>query len=155
MSRRSARRRAGWGAAALVCALGLSHTAALPQAVSAAWTDQELAAATIASTGVVAPTRNGCSIVLGLSVTYSWINPTTGAPRTGYVLEILRQGVVQASTTVAAGATSASTSGLLSTLLGGVTYDVRVRAVSGSWSSPAVTGTFSTTLAGLITGCTW
>ncbi|KZE89180.1 fibronectin type III domain-containing protein [Microbacterium sp. TNHR37B] len=155
MSRRDVRRRAGWGAVALVCALGLSPTAGLPQAVSAAWTDQELSAASIASTGVVAPTKNGCSIVLGLSVTYSWINPTTGAPRTGYVLEILRQGVVQASITVAAGATSASTSGLLSTLLGGVTYDVRVRAVSNTWSSPAVTGTFSTTLAGLITGCTW
>lgn len=159
MSRRRRRTRLPRGvvaalpAVAAAVAVAASVISATP--VVAAWSDAEYAGATVTATGMTAPTKTTCAVNLGLSVTYSWTNPTTGAPRTGYVVGIYRQGVLQASANVAAGATSVSTSGLLTSLLGGVTYEVRLQAVNNAWASTAVTGTFSTTLAGLVSGCTW
>jgi hypothetical protein len=141
--------------AAVAVPLTIAAVLAVATPVVAAWADAEHAQATVTATGMTPPTKTTCANNLGLSVTYSWTNPTTGAPRTGYLFAIYRQGVLQASSTLAAGATSASTSGLLSSLLGGVTYEVRLQAVNNSWASTAVTGTFSTTLAGLVSGCTW
>jgi hypothetical protein len=62
---------------------------------------------------------------------------------------------MRGSSSPAATATSVSTSGLLGTLLGGVTYDVRLRAVNNAWNSPVIMGTFSVSVLGVITGCTW
>jgi len=126
------------------------------QPVEAAWGDGEHMSASVTSTSLAAPAKAGCSVaILGLSTTYNWTNPTTGAPRTGYVFEIYQDGALRGSTTLAASATSASTSDLLGTLLGGVTYEVRLRAVSNGWNSPVLTGSFAVSLLGLITGCTW
>lgn len=124
--------------------------------VEAAWSGSEYATATVASTTMTAPTKNGCTIaILGLSVTFNWTNPSTGAPRTGYVFEIYQGSTLVGSAAPASAATSQSTSGLLSTLLGGITYDVRLRAANNLWRSAPVTGTFTTSLAGLITACSW
>jgi hypothetical protein len=125
--------------------------------VEAAWADGEYATASVASTSLVAPSKVSCAPqpLLGLYATYNWTNATTGAPRTGYAFEVYQGSTLLGSSAPAASATSATTSGLLATLLGGVTYTVHLQAVNGLWRSPAVTGTFTTTLAGLITGCTW
>jgi hypothetical protein len=149
------RRRVVAAVAAVPLAAAIAVTTLQTAPVEAAWGDAEFSRATVTAIGMTAPTKTTCANNLGLSASFSWTNPTTGAPRTGYVFAIYRQGVLQASANLAAGATSASTSGLLTTLLGGVTYEVRLQAVNNAWASTAVSGTFSTTLAGLISGCTW
>jgi len=140
------------GAAGVVVAL-CALAGARP--VEAAWTDSEYATASVTSTSMVAPAKNGCSVNLGLSVTYNWVNASTGAPRTGYVFEVYQAGVLKGSSSPAASATSVSTSGLLGTLLSGVTYDVRLSAANGLWRSPVATGTFAVTVLGVVTSCTW
>ncbi|MDL9978991.1 hypothetical protein [Microbacterium candidum] len=145
---------------ALIATIGLVIAAgalAASQPVTAAWTDTEFATTSVVSTSLVAPTKTSCSVdvVLGLSATFNWTNPTTGAPRTGYVFQIYNGATLVGSATPAANATTQSTSGLLSTLLNSVTYTVQLRAANNLWRSPVATGTFTTTALGLITSCTW
>lgn len=141
---------------ALIATIGLllvvGALAAPP--VTAAWTDAEYATTSVASTSLIAPTKNGCTVTLGLSATFDWTNATTGAPRTGYVFEVYNGSTLVASATPGPNATSQSTSGLLTTLTGG-TYDIHLRAANNLWRSPTVTGTMTVSLAGAITGCAW
>lgn len=136
------------GAVVTLCALAGAGP------VEAAWVDPEYATVSVTSTSLVAPTKNGCTNI-ALSATFNWTNPSTGAPRTGYVFKIYQGSTLVGSAAPASTATSQATSGLLSTLLGGITYSVRLRAANNLWRSTAVTGTFTVSLAGLITGCTW
>lgn len=154
------RLRAARGAVRLVIALavvaGLGAIASARPVAAAGWPDSEYATTVVSTTSVLAPTKTGCANNLGLSVTYRWSSPAGGATRTDYVFGVYYQGVLQGSpTTPTAAATSVSTTGLLTSLLGGVTYTVRLQAASGAWRSAAVTGTFTTSVLGVITGCTW
>jgi hypothetical protein len=140
--------------------IGATAMAASPSVV-ASWTDAEYATASITATSMSTPAKvTPCTVApLGLSATFSWNAGAGGAPVDHYVVGVYQGGTLQGSeTTVAPAATpptSVTTSSLLSTLLGGATYDIRVQAVRGNWRSPVAAGTFTTTLAGLVSGCTW
>ena len=144
---------------AAVAIVALVPIAAGPEQTEAAWTDSEYATTAVSSGFVARPNPGQACTTALASATFFWTAGAGGVPRGGYVVSAFLDGApVGTPQTYPANATQASTATLLSSLLGGRTYEIRVQAFVGSqptsWTSPRLVGTLRTTLAGLVTGCT-
>jgi hypothetical protein len=147
-------------------ALGFSLSSAVSRGVGwteAAWTDAEVAAATVSAGRLYAPSGLSCVAAGGLlavAIEFTWTAPPTaagGVAPDGYVLVATTGSLVQ-SYAIPAGQTRGSISAGVLSLLTATT--VSVYATKGAWVSPVATQTRTVTavagLLGLIVawGCT-
>jgi predicted ribosomally synthesized peptide with SipW-like signal peptide len=137
-------RRTRLRALAIVAALGVLLPFALSARASetlANWSDSEATTGAFTAAVVGPPGALPCNAGIGKSATFSWTHPSTGLARTSYHIVVTLNGstVLNSSTVLSTTTSYTIPTGVLS--IGSGTFSVR--AVSDSWESTAVTGTFS------------
>ncbi|SDH27596.1 fibronectin type III domain-containing protein [Agrococcus jejuensis] len=138
-----------------VAALGLV-VAAHP--VAAAWSDPELATASATAGTVTAPVGTTCvRQTNNTQAVFNWSQAATGLTRSGYFVGLYAVGATtpQQSATIAADRTFVTVSAGTG-LNANTTYEIRVNATSGTWSSAIIVGRFTMgTTNATIASCTW
>ena len=121
--------------------------------VEAAWSDSEVATATVASATLAPPVKGACTGGL-LAFTVRWTPPASGPAPDGYRLTVTFGGSPTTVRDVELGPSARNWSSLtlLSTLLVG-SYDIYLTAELGNWRSAPIKWTATVVVLGAIVVC--
>ncbi|UFU03017.1 hypothetical protein LQF12_16275 [Ruania suaedae] len=124
-----------------------------PEPTTAAWTDAEVARASVMAATLASPRAGTCTIgVLSGTSTFTWLAPEPAPSSFSYEWRVLRSdGSVASNGTL----TSSTRERQVSAALAQTTRTFQVRVVSGSWQSAWLNGQIVTVVGGLIGDCYW